>query len=576
MGLLKEKKRTKGLVARLASGGASASQISPLRPRYVERLPPCTSACPSGNDVRGFLTAISLRDKVGASLDEACERAWRCYMETNPFPAVMGRVCPHPCEDHCNRREKDGAVDINSVERFIGDWALARGLAPGRLAGEGPKAERVAVVGAGPSGLACAYHLARRGYPVTVFESLPLPGGMLRYGIPVYRLPRAVLDAEIQRIVDLGVELRCGTTIGDDVPFADLRRDFAAVYVAIGAHQGLKLGIPGEDGPGLWTGAEFLRHVNSGKRVELGGRVVVVGGGDTAVDAARVSKRVSLDAAAVSRRLGADVTMLCLETVAEMPAIGLEIEQALEEGIRIEPAAAPVEIRRDSEGRVRAVVVQRIRPGGIGDWLHGRRDVAEGDPFELPAEAVIAAVRQQPQLSQLAAAELGAGWLGADDWGRTTEAGVWTGGDNVELGLATTSIGHARRAAECIHAALRGGSPAAADEGAPLRHDRLKLGWYEPKARGARRVLAPEERLAAPDLEVDHGLAEEEAIAEAARCLSCGSCFGCEACWMYCQNNCFTKLQRPAPGSFYSIKLEVCDGCKKCWEECPCGFIVGE
>jgi thioredoxin reductase/Pyruvate/2-oxoacid:ferredoxin oxidoreductase delta subunit len=361
-----------------------------------------------------------------------------------------------------------------------------------------------------------------------------------------------------------------------DISFAELRRDFAAVYVAIGAHQGRALGIPGEDGPGVWTGTEFLRHVNSGKRVELGGSVVVVGGGDTAVDAARVSRRVTLDAAAVSRRLGADVTMLCLETLAEMPAIGLEIEQALEEGIRIEPAAAPVEIRRDGEGRVRAVVVQRIRPGGIGDWLQGRREVAEGDPFELPAAAVIAAVSQQPQLPRLAAAELGEGWLAADARGRTSIAGIWTGGDDIEPGIATTAIGHGHRAAECIHAALRGGSPAEAQPGAPLLHDRLKLGWYEPKARGSRRVLAPEERLARPEQEVDLGLAEDEAVAEAARCLSCGSCFGCEACWMYCQQSCFTKVQRPAPGSFYSIKLALCDGCKKCWEECPCGFIVGE
>jgi len=576
MGLLKEKKRTKGLTARLASGGGSASQISPLRPRYLERLAPCTSSCPSGNDVRGFLTAISLRDRVGASLDEACERAWRSYMETNPFPSVMGRVCPHPCEDHCNRREKDGAVDINAVERFIGDWALERGIRATMLEGEPPKQERIAVVGAGPSGLAGAYHLARRGYRVTVFESLPRPGGMLRYGIPVYRLPRAVLDAEIQRIVDLGVELRCGAAVGREVSFADLRRGYDAVYVAIGAHQGKQLGIPGEDGPGIWTGTDFLRHINSGKRVELGRRVVVVGGGDTAIDAARVSKRVTLDAATVSRRLGADVTMLCLESRLEMPAIELEIEQALEEGVRIEDAVAPVEILRDGEGGVRAVVVRRIGPGALDDTGCLRPDAVMGEPLELPADVVITAVSQRPQLEELAAGELGGGWLAADAWGRTGVDGIWTGGDNISPGIATTSIGHARRAAECIHAALRGGLPAEVDAGAPVLHDRLKLGWYEPKDRASRRVLAPEERLARPEHEVDRGLSAEAAIAEAARCLSCGKCFGCEACWMYCQQNCFVKVQQPQLGIFYTIKLEVCDGCKKCWEECPCGFIVGE
>ena len=497
-------------------------------------------------------------------------------METNPFPSVMGRVCPHPCEDHCNRKEKDGAVDINSVERFIGDWALEHGLEPTLIAGEQRKQEQVAVVGAGPSGLACAYHLARRGYRVTVFESLPRPGGMLRYGIPVYRLPRAVLDAEIQRIVDLGVELECGATVGREVSFADLRNRYDAVYVAIGAHQGRTLGIPGEDGPGIWTGTEFLRHVNSGKRVELGSRVVVVGGGDTAIDAARMSKRVTLDAATVSRRLGADVTMLSLEARSQMPAIDHEIEQALEEGIRIEDAAAAVEILRDREGGVRAVVVRRIEPGGLDDKGCLRPDAVMGEPWELPADAVITAVSQQPQLDELGAGELGGGWLRADSWGRTGVEGIWTGGDNTEPGIATTSIGHARRAAECIHAVLRGGLPAVVDAGAPVLHDRLKLGWYEPKVRAARRVLAPEERLARPEHEVDCGLTAEEAIAEAARCLSCGKCFGCEACWMYCQNNCFVKVQQPTPGDFYTVKLAVCDGCKKCWEECPCGFIVGE
>jgi NADPH-dependent glutamate synthase beta subunit-like oxidoreductase len=285
---------------------------------------------------------------------------------------------------------------------------------------------------------------------------------------------------------------------------------------------------------------------------------------------------VTLDAATVSRRLGADVTMLCLESRLEMPAIELEVEQALEEGVRIEDAVVPVEILRDGEGGVRAVVVRRIGPGGLDDRGCLRPDAAMGEPWELPADAVITAVSQQPQLSELAAGELGGGWLAADAWGRTGINGIWTGGDNIEPGIATTSIGHARRAAECIHAVLRGGLPAEVDAGAPVLHDRLKLGWYEPKDRASRRVLAPEERLARPEHEVDRGLTVEDAIAEAARCLSCGKCFGCEACWMYCQQNCFVKVQQPQLGIFYTVKLAVCDGCKKCWEECPCGFIVGE
>jgi NADPH-dependent glutamate synthase beta subunit-like oxidoreductase len=577
MGLLKEKKKKKSKIgSRLAGGGASGSQISPLRPRYLERLPPCTGNCPSGNDIRGWLTEISLREKFGRSVDEACEAAWRNYMETNPFPSVMGRVCPHPCEDHCNRKEKDGAVGINSVERFIGDYGLEKGLQPTKIEGEGDKEEKVAVVGAGPSGMACAYQLARRGYSVTVFESLPKPGGMLRYGIPEYRMPREVLDAEIQRIVDFGVELKCDTKVGKDVSFADLRKDYQAIYVAIGAHQGKKLGIEGEDGPGIWTGTEFLNHVNAGKKVEIGGNVVVIGGGDTAIDAARVSKRVTIDSAGISRRMGADVTILYRRTRTEMPAIEREIEEALEEGINIEYLAAPHEILRDDDGAVRAMMVQRMELGEPDDSGRRRPVPIEGDIYELAVETVITAVSQKPDLGAMGSEELGDGWLNADDWGRTEIEGIWTGGDNINLGIATTSIGQARKAADGIHAFLRQEELKEIQVGEPILHDKLKIDWYEAKPRAERNVLTPEERLANPLREIDLGIEPEQALEESSRCFSCGKCFGCENCWMYCQNNCFTKVQQPQYGKFYTVKLDVCDGCKKCWEECPCGFIVGE
>lgn len=578
MGLLKKKDKESStkLKSRLSGGGGSGSQISALRPRYVESLPPCTGYCPSGNDIRGWLTVIALREKLGLSLDEACERAFRIEMETNPFPSVMGRVCPHPCEGHCNRKEKEAPVAINAVERFIGDFALEHGLKAERIEGEGPKDKKVAVIGAGPSGLSVAYQLARRGYPVTVFESLPKPGGMLRYGIPVYRLPREILDAEIQRILDLGVELRCDCKVGKDVTFDQLRKDFDAIYVAIGAHQGKTLGVPGEDGPGIWTGTEFLNHANSGKTVEIGGNVVVIGGGDTAIDAARVSKRVTMDSAALSKRMGADVTILYRRTRAEMPAIEREIEEALEEGIDIVYLAAPKEILRDEEGKVRAMVVQRMELGEP-DASGRRRPVPiEGDTYELPVETVITAVSQQPELGALGSKELGSGWLNADEWGRTGVDGIWTGGDNINLGIATTSIGQARSAADAIHAFLQGTEPRKEDRGATIGTDRMKLDWYEEKQRHDRRVIPPDERLKRPYDEVDLGMTPEDAIAETARCMSCGRCFGCENCWMYCQNNVFAKDPDPLHSYFFQIKkMELCDGCKKCWEECPCGFIVG-
>ena len=587
MGLLKKKDKdtSSKMKSRLSGGGGGGSQISSLRPRYVESLPPCTGNCPSGNDIRGWLTVISLREKLGLSLDEACEKAWRIEMETNPFPSVMGRVCPHPCEVGCNRGSKDGPVGINSVERFIGDFAIEHGLKAEPVEGESAKDKKIAVIGGGPSGLSCAYQLARRGYKVTVFESLPKAGGMLRYGIPVYRLPREILDAEIQRIVDLGVELKCDTKIGRDVSWDDIRKGYDAIYVAIGAHQGKNLGIPGEEGPGIWTGTEFLNHANSGKKVEIGGKVVVIGGGDTAIDAARVSKRVSADAskrvsadaAGLASRMGADVTILYRRTRTEMPAIEREIEEAIEEDIAIEFLAAPHEILRDDEGKVRAMVVQRMELGEPDSSGRRRPVPIEGDTYEIEVDTVITAVSQKPDLAAIHSEELGDGWLNGDEWGFTGTEGIWTGGDNINLGIATTSIGQARKAALAIHAYLEGKQPHEEDHGPMIRSDKIKLDWYQPEERKQRRVKEPQERLANPFDEVDLGLSDEDALVETSRCFSCGKCFGCENCWMYCQNNVFAKATPPQHGYFFKIaKMEMCDGCKKCWEECPCGFIVGE
>jgi NADPH-dependent glutamate synthase beta subunit-like oxidoreductase len=581
MGLLKKKDKgsSSKTKSRLASGGGAGSQISALRPRYVESLPPCTGNCPSGNDIRGWLTVISLREKLGLSLDEACEQAWRIEMETNPFPSVMGRVCPHPCETGCNRGQKDGPVGINSVERFIGDYGIEKGLKMEPIEGEGAKDQKIAVVGAGPSGLSCAYQLARRGYKVTVVEGLPKPGGMLRYGIPVYRLPREVLDAEIQRILDMGVELKCDTKIGKDVTWDEIRKEYAAIYVAIGAHQGKNMGIPGEDGPGIWTGTEFLNHANSGKKVEIGTDVVVIGGGDTAIDAARVSKRLIADSAAMASKMGAEVTILYRRTRAEMPAIEREIEEAIEEDIKIEYLAAPIEILRDDEGALKAMIVQRMELGEPDDSGRRRPVPIEGDTYELPLETMITAVSQKPDLGAMNSEELGDGWLNGDDWGFTGVDGVWTGGDNINLGIATTSIGQARKAADAIHAHLQGTDlPKNGNgNGDMIRAEKLKVEWYEPIDRTQRQVKSPEDRLANPFDEVDLGVTDDDALVELSRCFSCGKCFGCENCWMYCQSNVFGKEPEVSPGHFFIIKnMQNCDGCKKCWEECPCGFIVGE
>jgi len=572
MGLLKKKTSKKPFVAR-ATGGGSGSEISPLRPQAVDKLPPCVGHCPSGNDIRGWLTVIAQREKTGLSLEEACDKAWQIEAETTPFPAVMGRVCPHPCEGECNRKEKDAAVDINSVERFIGDWGLERGLKLPTLNGGDPHPERVAIVGSGPGGLSCAYQLARRGYKVTVFEAFEKPGGMLRYGIPQYRLPREVLDGEIGRILDLGVELKCNTTVGKDVTLDQLKQDYAAVYVGIGAHRGKTMGLQGEEGPGVYTGTDFLNQANSGKSPEVGAKVVVVGGGDTAIDAARVSLRLAADAASVSRRMGSEVTILYRRTRTEMPAIEREIEEAVEEGIHIEYLAAPARIERGASGGIEKLSVQRFELGEPDDSGRRRPVPIEGDVYDMKADTVIMAVSQAPDWSTLGSIETKGSWLETDGWGRTGIDGVWSGGDTLTLGLATTAIGQGRKAAECIHANLRGEEPAEGAKKPPIGPDKLKLDFYEPKDRATRKILSPEERVAKPLEEVDLGITQDQAVEETSRCFSCGLCFGCERCWMYCQVSCFKKVKSPTPGTYYTIDLKVCDGCKKCAEECPCGFL---
>ncbi len=550
MGLFKEVKKP---VIKAASG--TGGEISPLRPRYAEKTAPCMGTCPSGTDIRGLLTTIAQAEAYGRTNEQAFEIAWRLVTEKNPFPASCGRVCPHPCEGACNRSEKEGPVAINAIERFIGDFAIDRGLKPEKLTSESHP-EKVAVVGAGPAGLSCAYQLARRGYSVTVYEAFSQPGGMLRYGIPAYRLPRQVLDAEIQRILDLGVDLKCSFVVGKDRSVEDLRKDYQAIFVGIGAHKGIKLRVPGEDAPNVFSGTGFLNKVNSGENVKVGGKVIVIGGGDTAIDAARVSKR-----------LGADVTLLYRRTRAEMPAIAPEIEGALEEGINIEFLAAPVEILvKDGV----AVGMKCIRMElGEPDASGRRRPVPQpGSEFDVEATAIVAAISQEPAFDGFESLREGKDWIAVDEWGATKENGVYSGGDDVELGLATIAISQGRFAAEAIDARFRGKTLEKHEKPALIKTDRMKISWYKEAFRNERGHLPVEQR--AMETEIELGLGEQQALDEAKRCMSCGQCMDCETCWMYCTNSCFVKLPK---GEHYKVKLEVCNGCKKCAEECPCGYI---
>lgn len=552
----KKKKGLKGL--RSASTGFGA-QGSTERPQMVEKTPPCRDGCPNHNRIRKMLMTISRAEHNEITYEQAFEEAFHIFAETTPFPSVCGRVCPHPCETACNRKEKEGAVSINKVERFVGDYALDKGIKPKKLTDE-TRAEKIAVVGSGPGGMSAAYQLALRGYPVTVFEAFPKTGGMLRYGIPPYRLPHDILDAEIDRILELGVELKTNTAVGTDVSMDDLRKEYKAIFVAIGAHQGIQLRIEGEDASNVYTGTDFLHRVNTGETIDVGSNVVVIGGGDTAVDAARVS-----------RRLGADVTILYRRTRTEMPAIDEEIVGAMEEGVNIEFLAAPAGIYRNN-GTATGMKCQRMELGEPDDSGRRRPVPIDGDTFDLDFTCLIAAVSQAPDFKGFEDFIEGKDWIKVDDRFQTKEDNVYSGGDNVNLGLVIDAIAHGRMAALAIHEMITGEKmPAASPDGEVLRADKMLLSYYKDAERQSYEELPVAERLKSMIGEIVSTYSEEEAIAETRRCMSCGMCFDCGTCWSYCQDNAIIKPL--IKGEKYGVKLEFCTGCKKCAENCPCGYI---
>ncbi len=543
---------------RSQSSGSSSRETSPLRPVQVLKTPPCSEGCPNGTNIREFLTVIGQSEESGRTYPESFRKAWEILTEKNPLPAVCGRVCPHPCEDGCNRGHKDGAVSVNNLERFVGDYALENGFKLQRLS-ETTYPQKVAVIGAGPAGLSCAYQLARRGYSVTIYEAFSKPGGMLRYGIPDYRLPSDVLDKEISRIEELGVEIKCNKSVGRDIPYAELQKNYDAIFVGIGAHKGRLLGVPNEEADNVLTGTQFLNRVNSGEPVEVGDKVLVVGAGDTAIDAARVS-----------RRLGADVTIVYRRTRNEMPAIKEEIAGAEEEGVKLVFLAAPVDFERNGT-RVTKMKCQRMELGEP-DASGRRRPVPVPDSFfSLDASTVIAAISQEPDFTGLDMLHDGKEWIMADQDGTTAIANTYAGGDDLELGLVTIAIFNGRRAAETIHNRLQNIQPEPEQKPPVITYDKIILSYYESKLRNEPVRLSPEERLKDLNREITSALTEAQAIDEAKRCMSCGSCFDCGTCWSYCQDQVIVK-PLTKHGS-YKYKLDFCIGCKKCAENCPCGYI---
>jgi len=531
------------------------------RAQQLEQVPPCQAQCPNSGDIRGWLGIIAQREKNGLSLEEAYDRAWLKLVDLNPFPATLGRICPHPCESRCSREGKDGAVSINAMERFLGDWGLSRQL-PLPRRDEERREESIGVIGSGPASLSFAYQMARRGYPVTVYERSDVPGGMLRHAIPDYRLPRDVLDGEVRRVFDLGISLVTGVEIGRDLPLEQLRRDHALLFLGMGAQSARKLGVDGEAGPGVLSGIDYLTRRKLGIPGRLGGRVVVVGGGNTAMDAARSA-----------RRDGAEVTVLYRRSRGEMPAATQEVEDALAEGVRFEFLAAPLRILREGT-RVVGVTVQRMRLGEPDPQGRRRPEPVEGDVATVEAETVLVAVSQEPDWHGFDAEGHDRQWLHTEDDGRLADD-LWAGGDDRGPGIASRAVAQGRLAAEAAEATLRGDPKPAAWRALPaVDPGHVKADYYrgQPRERAGRR--SADDRLADPEAEVDLTLTAEQACHEASRCMSCGLCFDCRQCFMYCNPGGFTRIEQTAPGHYYAMAMEACEGCGKCIELCPCGYMT--
>jgi len=610
------------------------SGVADICPVYVHRTPPCQASCPSGHDIRGWLSIVRGLDKPTDDTSWQ-EYAFQRMISSNPFPSVMGRVCPAPCEDGCNRNEVEETVGINAVEQYVGDWALQNNAAfpkPGPDTGK-----KVAIIGGGCAGLTAAFFLRQKGHACTIFDSYDKLGGMMVFGIPGYRTPREVLDGEINRIIDMGVEVKLNTQVGTDVSVEELERDFDAVFWGIGAVAGRVLSIPGGDAPNCVDGMSYLRAYNEGRLKYLDGRVLVIGAGDTAMDVLAVARRIGNvknitlkdkpdnvilghtvhDVATVAKRQSGDVYVIYRRPIDEAPATKHELDAVIREGVEIHDGLLPLEVIKDDEGRAKAL---RVVPVEWDD--KGEMQTKDGEEYDIECTLIVSATGQKGDYTGIEEFDNGYGLMDADKLYQVKDKpGHFVGGDAIKPHLLTTAIGHASIAVEGIHNYLQEKALRArpkidthhfrlldelrTKELAPKEYDgqetygtdsadfavhnyedrshaeiasseKLFLAHFEKEPMLRRKETGPNAEQVLNSFEERFtGLSEEKAIEEANRCMSCGLCFECDECVIYCPEDAIFKVKKDdhAMGRYVDTDYDKCVGCHICADVCPCGYI---
>ncbi len=556
---------------KVSQTGASGMSQSPYRPKYVEKKPPCMDTCPNGTKVRDYIQFIAQSESYERPVDESLKEAFYMLTESNPLPSTTGRVCPHPCEDECNRKHKDKPVAINAIEMFVGDYGIKNNLQFKKIT-DIPRKEKIAIIGGGPAGLSAAYHLAIRGYNVVIFEKFPEAGGYLRYGIPSFRLPLDIIDAEVGRIKNLGVEIKTGVNIGTDIAMDKLKSEFDAVFVAIGTHEPIKMKMNGADAPNVYAGVEFLQKAASGEIKDAGKEVIVIGS-DSAMDAGMVS-----------RRLGANVTFIynkgTLNDVSEIEEKGsVEVKEGYAEGIKFEFLFALDEIITEN-GKASAVRLKKMKLSEKDASGRVHPIIIEGgQELNLKLDTLIYSFGQKPDYKGLENLTKNSNneFLKVDDnYLIANEDKVFAGGDILKFGLVTDAIGMGRYAAYSIHRKLSG-EPVKKDERAVIKYGdavngegkNMYIAYFQTSERQKRTSRDPLARVKDFD-GILNNLGMNELIIEAKRCMSCGMCFDCGSCFEYCSQSAVKKLPK---GQHFEFHLETCNGCKKCAESCPCGYI---